>query len=391
MGVDRQASEPKNALGHWLNLSRRECYGASIIGLLVCLAFAQREILSPDPNTPTDFMAFYAGAKLAGTPNLYDSARVRGEQIKALGAYGAGLQYVRLPFYAGLLSPLARLPYRAAIAVWQCISILAMLGFVLLWRIPDRATTVLACGWSLPVIMVFLLAQDVTLLLFLLALAVRLADREKPVASGLLLSLLSIKFNLFLLLPVLLFGQRLWKIAAGFALGCVMLILASFWVGGANWPVQLAKTLSSPVISPREFVMPNLRGLLSLMTDRLWPEVVCAVTIVAALLFVIRRADFHLGLAGTIVGSLLVSHHAGPQDCALLLPAILILIANASGNATEMLCLAMISPIPYVFLILKGPSVIGQVSIMILFAAIVIRSGSLRAEPGVRTYASGDG
>jgi hypothetical protein len=271
------------------------------------------------------------------------------EQVNAAGFYGKALQYVRLSYYACLLSPLKALPYRTAQVTWQCLSILAVIGFALLWRIPNRRISLLASCWSLPIIMVFLLAQDVSFLLLLLAIAIRLHRKDRPVLSGLVMSLLSIKFNLFLLLPLFFLGQRRWKMASGFGSGCAVLIAASFWASGSHWPMQMAATLSSKAISPREFLMPNLRGLLQGFTGQLWPEVLLGLGVAVAVFFAARKSDFGAGFAAMIFGSLLVSHHAGPQDCALFLPAILLLIEKPKDNFTQGLCFIALLPCPIGF------------------------------------------
>jgi hypothetical protein len=80
------------------------------------------------------------------------------------------LQFFRLPWAAAALWPLGRLPYTAAYAVFQALSLAALAGFLALWPKP-RMMVVLACAWSVPLSFALAQAQDVTFLLLWLALA----------------------------------------------------------------------------------------------------------------------------------------------------------------------------------------------------------------------------
>lgn len=66
-----------------------------------------------------DFRAFYPGARLAGSPDLYNPARVRAVQLEAVGRMDRDIAYNRLPCFALLLWPLGRLPYMAAYWFWE--------------------------------------------------------------------------------------------------------------------------------------------------------------------------------------------------------------------------------------------------------------------------------
>jgi hypothetical protein len=272
--------------------------------------------------------------------------------MRAVGGYAASLAYGRLPFYAALLWPLGRLPYHTSLVVWEFCSALALVSFVMLWPVTRRRVTALACAWSVPVALVFLFAQDDLFLLLVIATLFRWHDR-RPLAGGLLASLLSIKFHLFLFLPLLLVGQRRWRMGAGFLLGCAILILMSFAVGGAAWPVQMAQVLSSRAILTKEYVMPNLRGLLAAFTDRIAPEILLDLVVGGVVFRIVRRPDFQIGMAATLVGSLLVSHHAGPEDCVVLIPALLV-IGEKSGSGMVVYCLTLLSPALYAFLSFGG-------------------------------------
>ena len=115
---------PSTTLEGWLRLSNRGYYVAALIGLLAVLGFFRAQLFI----TTNEFISFYAGARFAGTPYLYDKARVYQEQIRIVGGYGDPFLFGRLPFYAAFLSPLGRLSYRVAYYVWQGVMFGALLG-----------------------------------------------------------------------------------------------------------------------------------------------------------------------------------------------------------------------------------------------------------------------
>ena len=94
---------------------------------------------------------------------------------------------------------------------------------------------------------------------------------SRPFLTGLVLALCAAKFHLFP--PLLLWRHRLWQ---GLVAGAAALLAISFAVAGRHWPLEYAA------------IMSNLHGLL-------------------------------------------VSRHAYMQDCALLLPALLIVLPTARG------------------------------------------------------------
>ena len=65
-----------------------------------------------------DFSTFYAGAKLARTPALYNHEIVRRTVRAGWPDSPEQEVYLRAPFYAVLLSPLAALPYRTALLIF---------------------------------------------------------------------------------------------------------------------------------------------------------------------------------------------------------------------------------------------------------------------------------
>ncbi|MBK5291351.1 MAG: DUF2029 domain-containing protein [Acidobacteriia bacterium] len=125
-----------------------------------------------------DFLSFYAGARLAGTSDLYNPAQAQRVQFESADTSSQTLPFIRLPYFAAFLWPLGKLPYLAAYACWQILNGIAFLLFLRLWPLqPVWAARFLACsclgiGWS------FANAQDHTFLLLWIAASLYLLRQE---------------------------------------------------------------------------------------------------------------------------------------------------------------------------------------------------------------------
>jgi cbb3-type cytochrome oxidase subunit 3 len=166
------------------------------------------------PAALDDFRPFYRAAGLLGSPDLFAQTRYHAD----------GLMFLRTPFYAALLQPLSRLDYAAAHAIWTALMAVCFAGFVWLWP-GERPRIALAACWSVPVLMALALSQDIGLMLLVAAVALRLWQSERPLAAGLVASLLALKVTL--LAPVaLVFPARMPSFAA-FSGGIPFAILAA--------------------------------------------------------------------------------------------------------------------------------------------------------------------
>jgi hypothetical protein len=151
-----------------------------------------------------DFPHFYTGAKLVFGGQLYNPARAVQVQ-RELGVDRVGLGMTRLPFYYALLWPLGRLSYPAARATWIAVQIAASLAFLALYPAANRAALIIATAFSFPLFTGVIIGQDFALLLLILAAGLWLRSKGRAVAAGVILSLLLIKFHIFLFVPVLFF------------------------------------------------------------------------------------------------------------------------------------------------------------------------------------------
>jgi len=293
-----------------------------------------------------DFLGFYAGARLVGSPNLYDRDAVQAIQLQAVGGVGE-IQFGRLPCYALFLKPLTWLPYRTANAVWFVLLAAAFAGFVALWPHATVSHRWLIGCWSLPAVVSFFNGQDDVVLLLWVALAARLQRAEKPAVAGMILALCASKFNLFALVPLVLLGQRRWRMLWGMAFGVCILLALSFAAAGASWPTRYMAVLAHPGMNSSLDHMPNLHSLFG--TALGLPLQFAADMVMAVGLFLAARStsDFEGPVALALVAGLLVGFHAYLADGALLLPA---LFAFSAEGYARFPARALIMPVPWILL-----------------------------------------
>jgi alpha-1,2-mannosyltransferase len=329
--------------------SRPMIYAAAIVGLVIVL-FQLRDGMHYLASGQNDYLQLYAGARLVASSKLYDPQQSLIVQMQSAGFFGESLEYTRPPFYAALLWPLGKLPYSQSYFVWQVLSICALLAFIMIWRIPSRDAAVVACCWSLPLILAIQHGQDVMFLLVIIAISLRIYP-EQPFLTGVVLSLCAIKFHLFLLLPLVIIGQKRWRILGGLLTGAAALVTISFAAGGADWPQRYLEILALGRIEPQQQIMPNFHGLMLGSPYRPIVEPLLGLITVSIVWRIARRTDFEYGMAAALAGGLLISYHAYPQDCTLLLPALLIVLTRSFDWRLNYLVIALLTPWPYLILI----------------------------------------
>ena len=305
---------------------------AACFAALVLAAFAT-------PGTRagrTDFLSYYAGARLAGTADLYSPPRVYAIQ-QAYGDPGRVIAFTRLPYQAALLWPLGQLPYRTANVIWQLLNLLAVAGFVRLWA--GRLVFVPLCCLYFPMWVSFHSGQDVPLVLVSVAVGGFLLRKNRHFAAGLAFALCAVKFHLFLLLPLLIVGKSLWRFAAGFLAGALAEAAVSLWAGGGwDWPVRYSALLRLNESSEASAgQMLNLKGLLhGLPHEAAWLAVASA-AVVWGTWRIIRRSRLEVAIGAMLCGGLLVGLHGYMVDAVLLLPLFVALTGRLGLEKTFLL------------------------------------------------------
>lgn len=358
---------------------------ACLLGLAVNVALWRPFLPYFFARANNDFVCTYAGATLAGAPGLYDVPAVTRVE-KPLGDSQQFMMYQRFPYYAALISPLRFLTYRSAYWVWQGISLISIMAFVWFWPGQRRWVTALACCWSLPLANCFVMGQDVTLLLSILAISLALLFRGRDFAAGCVIALLSIKFHLFLTLPLLILTRRMWRFGSGVAASGIVLLILSFAVQGWSWPVAYLRMLQLPTSTPSFTLMPNINGLLSDHPHGLLATTIAAALVIAAAALVMWRARITVAIAAMLISGLLLSYHAFIADAVLLVPAGLMLLRDKSSLAHRASGFLTLSPLAFLgFRLENAPYPPAAIVLLPLVAMVgVVLSGA--ATPAVRQW-----
>jgi len=315
---------------------------------LALLALPFRDMIL---NGRNDFSAFYAGAKLAHTEALYHHDTIL--PMVRTGWPDAPDQevFLRAPFYAVLLSPLAALPYHAALALFTTLTLASFLWFVVRFSKECPELAILA-AFSIPMYFNINGGADVPFLLPCIGGFILLSRRGRDFAAGLLLALCAIKFHLFVFVPLLLLFKKRWRTLLGASAGTIVLTL----IGGIGLIVPWLKTMFSPLITEMPVwkwcPAPNIHGLVTVLGGN--SKIEFALVALVATFFVwacARIHDFELLLALSLICGLLVSFHNFAYDDLLLMP-VLVLVAP-SRLLRNLIGLAL-TPIAYFALFAGG-------------------------------------
>jgi hypothetical protein len=349
-------------------LSRLVAAALCLIGLAVNCAIMGPGAFRSASEGRNDFRQFYIGGKLAGSGSSYDQSRIVEAQRAAFGYSNLHLTPVRLPFYYSLLSPLARLPYRLALLLWTVSTVLAAVFFVSLYPgVPRRQFAIAGC-WSLPLVFSIAIGQDVSFILLILAVTLRVLYAGSPLLAGLILSLCAIKFNLFLLLPLLFLGKREWRLAAGFSVGTIVLVAVSFIAAGPGWVRSYVALILDPAVDPNSPLMPNLHSLAAHFPGREFVEFFLSLTVIVLVWCIVRRARFDVALAATLLGSILLTRHAYLQDCAILAGSLVTLFEAFGSPLVRSCALALLLPFAYLFILIREGAVVAALYLLLLIA-----------------------
>jgi hypothetical protein len=327
-----------------------------------------------------DFLSFYAGAKLAGTPYLYSVEHVY-EIQKRIGNPAQVSPFTRPPAYAVLLWPLGQLPYATAERVWQGLNLCAFAGFFWLWAPRDIMAPI--CCLFFPIWISFVVGQDTPLLLLIIAFGASLLRGNRSFAAGLVFSLCLIKFHLFILLALVVLAKRLWRFASGVLTGALGLAAVSFAVAGSNWPVQYVAVLRANEQGQNSYRnMPNLNGLFhSVPHSAIW--LALATLVVAyATWRVARRSGTDEAIGVALWGGLLTGLHGFIYDCGLLLP----LLTRPPGRIGLQRTIVLVAALQMSTVALGQPSIswLGQSALLLLFVgvALIVHFGPDKAAVG---------
>ena len=290
-------------------------------GLVINLLILGPGLLIAAKGT-TDFVAFYAGARHAFDGHLYARASISQTVQEAIGYTNPVWVFVRLPFYAGLLWPLAQVPYLIAVRMWALLTIAGLATYLGSQRWMLQGFVALC--WSFPAVFGLASGQDDGILLGLFGLFQALRRSDRRFLSGFVLSLCSIKFHFFFYIPIWIICRREWRLASGALAGVAVQLVCCFAAAGIRWPAQYLSILADPLVSPALDQMPSLQPWLPAEHHEIFSAFLCS--LLGTLVWQVSRAkDWELGPATALVAAIATSAHAYAADCILVLPLVSLL------------------------------------------------------------------
>jgi hypothetical protein len=295
----------------------------SWLGLAVVVTALVIDLTHHPQHVGIDFHTYLAAAMVGmqqGWSHVYDQGLVAAAQKHLVpGQYAQ--PFLSPPTVAWLAAPLTALPYWTAFGVWAVVSFLA-LAAALAWSGVSTGTGrwiavvgALAPWW---VLYAMNLGQVVPLVAAGVVVAWRLVRDDKEIAAGVLLSVIFLKPNTAILVPVALLAARRYRaFAAWLAAGAVLAVVA-FLALGAHGLSGYVVQLRSPLPSGADAL--TLKGAVG------------ATGVVAAILRVLivgmvvatayrLRASPGLVMPIGIVGSLIVSPYLHASDLCLFAAA----------------------------------------------------------------------
>jgi hypothetical protein len=260
-----------------------------------------------------DLTLVYIGVRIAldhGWTHIY-SLSLQHElflQLRPHADFNDGERFVSPPPFAWIVLPLGMLGAAGAVYAWLGLSVAAL---VAAWRLAAPGSWPRSVLWLLgalawyPVLYGLSLAQPDLLIVFLAAVAWRLAEVNRPYLAGAVLGLSAIKPQLLLLLPIALLFAGRWRIVLGWAASAAVLAAVSLaLIGGQGLNDYLTLLNEAQRVTNNRYFTPAYvlgPGGLSYVAQAL------VVVATAAGAYANRRAGqariFALGLVATAIGA----------------------------------------------------------------------------------------
>ena len=356
-------------------------------GVLLCAfnLYAAAVTYIPQFLVRNDFRLVY-GAGLVGWRDgyghLYDLAAQR-VAVESLGAYWS--PYLNPPPLAWLGTAFLALPFEVAIVLW---TVLVVAAAALAWKLiaPGEglarwAHLALFAG-LFPTAFGLMVGQPVALVAAAVAAACWLAERRRPVPAGLALSLIAIKPQLALVVPLcLLVAGHRKTFAAWLAATAVMVVVALALLGPDGLQrYRDALSLASQWEPTRRYAIAGPLGL--------GPQVyaVEAIVVLVAMFAAWRQrgGGASLPVATGIVASLLFTPYVGFQDFAMLVVAGWLVIRAGATPLQVGLMVVGYALLELALLVLAVPILVAEALFLLSLAWPATQApGDLRRRRGV--------
>lgn len=278
----------------------------------------------PQYQVRNDFRLIYGAALTAlrhGYGHLYDLSAQKAT-VESLGAGFYWSPFLNPPPLVWLATPFTLLPFNVAVVLW---TVLLLAAVLLAWylaapggRLTRAAHLALWLG-LFPVAFGLMVGQPVALVAAAVAAAWWLADRDRPVLAGLALSLIAIKPQVALLVPLCLLVSGHARMFGSWLVATALMVLVALAALGPDGIHRYNEVLglASQWEPTRRYAIAGPLGL--------GPQiyVVQALVVVAAVAAAWRNrhAGVEVPMAAGITASLLFTPYVGFQDFAMLVVA----------------------------------------------------------------------
>ena len=325
-----------------------------------------------------DFLNLYTGGSLALDGNFrhMDSPDVQlSRERQFVPELNALVPFVRLPFYALFLAPLALIPFGPAFWVWLAFQS-SLLVACWIWALrrwgPDA---VIFGAMFLPTALGIAHGQDCVLMLAIVVAAYALSEENRDLAAGIALGAGLIKFHLFLAWPVALLIQKRWRMLIGSAIMVAAELLLSLILAGPaglNQYFALLRKKDIEHLNPSPELMINLHGMamnLGLNTIAVRGLLVALVLAIAAA--ACWRAPWWRSIAAVSIASLTIAPHVYGYDAGLLLLSVWLGIFVCTDKWTRIAATLVATPLPYLMTLAGSPWAAATPIALLLWLALL--------------------
>jgi Glycosyltransferase family 87 len=335
-----------------------------------------------------DFLNLYTGASLALDRNFahMHSPTVQLERERRfVPKLDALVPFVRLPFYALILAPLALLPFGTAFWVWIGLQSLLLFG-CWTWAFRRWGPDALIFGaLYLPTALGIASGQDCVLMLVIAIAIYALADKGKHWSSGAALGLGLIKFHLFLLWPLALVIQKRWRMLFGAIAAAAAELLVSLWLAGPSGLMEYFRLLQNKDIqhlSPSPELMINAQSLaINFGVDSQLVRALLVLIVIALVSAACWRAPLWRSVAAASAGSLLVPPHVYGYDAGLLLLSLWLVIFVCVEKPARLAATLLCTPLPFLMTLASRPWAAATPLALLLFLVTLNRKARSELAP----------
>ena len=331
-----------------------------------------------------DFLNLYIGASMAREgefAELHDpEVQLRKEQ-EFVPRITEVVPFVRPAFYALLLTPLALIPFESAFWCWLLLHTAILLAC---WRWAWRrfgADALVFAAIYFPSALGIISGQDGTFILAAAVVSYALAERGKPVWSGVVLALTLIKFHLLLLVPLVMLLRGRTKMFLGYVVVAIAEVGVSLLLGGLGGAQKYVDLLLTDEVEG-VWPVPSLAITVHTIGRNLEiSSLGLSIGLVAVVLVLVGlaswRAPYWRWFSAAVAGSLVSAPHVFRYDAAVLLLPLWVVIFTSKDKLSRFAALLLLVPIPYFAWAFGPPWGIVPPLAILLFLAALARENSL--------------